>query len=211
VMHGMRKWFRHVGALAVAVGLLAAGSATAATVMVTPGGPTTGTAGASQFRFSTVARTINCTTTSYTARYVSGTFTGVTLPFAISTNLQPLFSLCRITGGLNTTVLCPAATSLNITAGLGMGRAAMTLTSFSCTVSIGTTCSVRIGGSVTATHDDATGTLRVSGTGQSLAATGSTNGSGGTCTTLPNDPTMTFLDATGTDELYTESPRQSIG
>lgn len=202
-------------ALVIAVHALAATTmAPASTITISPGGATTGTAGASQLVLNTARTTIACTTTGYVGTYRRGVFPGVSPPVPISdsTFIQPTFALCRGIGGIGVGVLCTRRTVLNAT-GLTAGTDGVTpisLTSIACTATVlGTQCSVNIGGAVVGDHNNARSQVTVSTTGQTLAATGSTNGTGtGACLALPNDSSVTL--SAGSALVYTESPTQSI-
>jgi hypothetical protein len=211
----MRRHLKHLVTLAVVAGLLASASSASAlnTVTVTSGGATAGTASASQFVLNTAGKTIGCTTTSSNATYLSGTFTSVLLPFTISNTVRLTFSGCVITGGLLSTVSCTSTAVLAAT-GITTTPAQVTpisLTSISCAASVtGAPCSVTIGGGVVGDHNNMFGRVTVATTGQTLTATGSSNGRGGACPTLPNDASVTLTDRSAAALVYTESPAQRI-
>lgn len=201
----MFSTFRRYLALVVATALalaLTASAASANTVVITGGGAIAGTAGATQFRFNTVRRTVNCT--SSTLRATSqppGVYT-TPLPFTFA-NLQFSFTTCTLTGGLTVTVDCTSTIArwqaIGLTAG---GVTPNQITNNSCTVSQSATCSVRINGSVSGSYDNTANILTVFGSssGQSLMAPGST------CSTLPNDPSITFSRSGGGNVDYAVAP-----
>jgi hypothetical protein len=213
----MRRHLKQLMTLMFAASLLAAATATAASaanVTVSPGGTTAGTGGALQFIFNTYRTTITCTTTGYSARYLAGTFTGVSLAFTFSdsTDAQLTFSGCRRPGGAPMTVTCTRATRLKATYYTAGGVTQVSINAIACVATFtGSTCRVNIGGDVSGTHDNSTGEIVVSTTGQSLASSGSSSGSGGGCALLPNDPSVTLSSSpSGFGLVYTESPVQTI-
>lgn len=192
------------------------GQAAASTATVSPGGAVTGTSGASQLALRTNRRSLNCTTSGATATLASNTGA---LPLAVSTNLVPLFGAgfgggrCTVTGGAGITVDCSASpATLSVTGATVSGVTPGTISGIRCSVRLNgsTTCSVNVtnaagtgGGSVTGSYNN-TGSLTVNVAGQSLFATGST------CTTLPNDSSTSFTDASGNALVYSISPVQTV-
>jgi hypothetical protein len=211
----MRKHLRHIVSIAALAGFLAAAATTAsaANVTVSPGGTTAGTAGASQIAFNTTMRTINCRTTGFSARYVTGTFPGVMLafPFSDSTDAQLTFSGCTAAGGVPMTVACTRATKLKATWYTASAMTPISINAIACVATVNNTaCRVNIGGDVSGTHYNSTGQIVVFASGQSVASTGSSSGSGA-CTFLPNDPSVTIAsNPSGLNLVYTESPAQTI-
>jgi hypothetical protein len=191
--------------------LIGAASASASVVVVSPGGAVTGTAGASQIS-GFGARVVTCMgATRYTVTYGTGG-TGVTLPYGIATNLQLAGTGCSITpGGINVTLACTATATASVTGASSAGVTPGTIRGIGCTITVtGSTCSVRVSGQVVSSHSDATSQLTIPTFGQSLVASGSTDGRGGSCSVLPNSAALTLTTDTGTALVFTESPVQRV-
>jgi hypothetical protein len=188
--------------LACTFAFLFSATAGAALVAISPGGNVTGTAGSTQWTFNTARRTVNCTMSDFTARLATGN--GGSFPLGISTNLQPAFSTCTLTGGLRPAIACGATGGWAVT-GRTIGSTTPGTAHVSCQISITGTCSVNIAGSFAFNYSNATGWAElVSPSGQSLVASGST------CTALPNDFSVTFGIVGGGSIFYIVSPYQSM-
>jgi hypothetical protein len=172
------------------VGILAS-SAAASTATVSPGGATSGTAPASQWVFSTQARTFGCTSTGMNATL--GSSSG-SLPLTISSNVQLAVTGCVVTGGLTYTFNCSAVGVFTVTglttAGLTPGRIGL-----QCQTSLSGTCAVIISGDVGVTYINSPSTLRVTGTSttERLRATRAPRS---TCSELVSEPVVVFRGAT---------------
>jgi hypothetical protein len=202
----MYRWFRLPLALVVAL-VMGQGIAAASTATVSPGGAVTGTTGAVQWTLNTAAKTLNCTTAGFTATLASATGT---LPLTIATNLTWLFGSafgggrCTVTGGVGYTSSCGAAT-FKATAVTTGSVTPLSMTGISCAESLaGSSCRVVITGGVTASFDNATSRLTLNTTGQTLVASGST------CTTLPNDTSVSLTDSTRSALVYAITPSTTI-
>jgi hypothetical protein len=203
------NYLKRLLVLGVVLGSLAAvASASAATVTVSPGGAVTGTSGSAQLTFNTAARTLNCTQMAFTATLAS---TSGSYPLAISNNLQFFCSgNMTVVCCVSVTFVCGAA-RWNITGATVSGVTPGRIVGINCTVTVSTTrCSVRISGSVPVSFDNATSQLTIGLAGQSLAATGSTDGASGTCSALPNDTSVSFTDSTGRALVFAVTPRTAI-
>jgi hypothetical protein len=212
----LKKHLKTLVVMVAAISVVAAGSAMAATVRVTPGGAVTGMANLTpRFTFNTARKTLTCTSAEYTATYAGGS--GVTLPFNVSTNFQPLFGAgtgfgsCTVTGGAGITITCAAA-NFAVTSFTASNTTDISL-QLNCQVAIiGATCSVNINGRVPGDYENAGHTVSILvALRQSLAATGSSSGIGRTCASLPNDTSVSFSSSAGSDLDYIGSlPSQSI-
>lgn len=194
---------RWLGVLVVVGCLATAASAPATTVTVTPGGRVTGTAGAVQFVLNTARKTITCSQLSFTATLATSV-TGP-LPLTIATDLTFVCGgTATLVGGLRLTMACGAAT-LKVTATTVGGGTPMAIYGIGCRFTIsGSTCSVNLNGGVTARWSNTSSRLTVDTSGQTLAATGST------CTSLPNDASVTFSDARAAAVVFAVTPTQTI-
>jgi hypothetical protein len=204
----MSSKFRKYLVLAVVAvcSLAIVGQAAATTVTVSPGGAVTGTAGQSKLTLVNTSKVLNCTTSSATATLAGGSTT-------VTSNLQPAFGgPCTATGGIGIGVTCLATGRLVVTGPTASGSTPGRLSGIDCTVTVtGSTCSVNVRGSVDGSYANPTSsTLTVSNTVQSLAATGSTNGRGSTCASLPNDANARFTDQNGNPLAYAISPAQTV-
>jgi hypothetical protein len=204
------KRLRRLLALGVVVGsLVTTASAPAGTVSVSPGGRVTGTAGAVQLVLNTARKTIACSAMIFTATLAPSS-AGV-YPLTIATDLTfRCVGTAAVTGPLPVTIACGGATlkATGLTAG---GKTNVSITGINCTVTVNNSlCSVRITGGVTGSFDNATSVLTINTTGQSLSASGSSNGSGGTCALLPNDASIGFADSTGSPIRFAVTPTTTI-
>jgi hypothetical protein len=201
-----RRWLVPLIVLATAF-VLGQGMATASTATVSPGGNVTGTAGAVQWILSTQARTVNCTSSSFTATLASGTGA---LPFAIATDLRLAFSGCVVTGGLVYIVSCTPAASLNVTGVSITGITPVQITGIACRFSLSATCALDILGSVGGQYTNpATAELRVFGT----AATerlGAVRSAGSTCSALVPEPVVILRGASSVPFNFAVVPRTTI-
>ncbi|WP_027004650.1 hypothetical protein [Conexibacter woesei] len=153
-----------------------------------------------RFTSNTTGKSYNCTSSQLRATLISATGQA---PLLVSSNVAwtfPASGSCTVTGGLSVNIGCTTSENwvvLGITvSGITAGQAGL-----DCTVSLSAspTCRVRIAGSVPMQFDNL-GTVTVPNTGQSLAATGST------CTTLPNDTSVTVSTPAGPSIIYAVSP-----
>lgn len=191
--------------LAALSALLAIGAGLASaslTATVTPNpSAVTGTAGALQYSFNTARRTVDCTTSS--VRATLGSAAGAS-PLAISTNLAWGLSGCTQTGGLRFFWTCSANQNLSVTGATAAGVTTATA-GIDCVESISATCSVHITGRMSVTYNNLTSQLTlISPSGQSIFATGST------CSTLPNDVSVTMGSSTGGNLVFTVSPLTTV-
>jgi hypothetical protein len=171
----------------------------------------TGTAGASQIS-GFLTRTIACQgATRYTTTYGTGA-TGVTLPYTIATNLQLTFTGCWVLpGGTPVTIACSATATFSLTGLTSSWVTPGRVSGNSCTVTVtASTCSVRLAGMVLTSHSDATAQVTIPTSGQSLIASGSTDGRSGTCSVLPNAFGLTLANDTGGALVFAESPAQRV-
>jgi hypothetical protein len=205
------KHLKRLVVLGVLVGCLTAtaASASATTVTVSPGGRVTGTAGAGRWVFNTARKTINCTQLAFTATLATSV-TG-TLPLTIATNLA---FVCRgtaaVTGGAGVIVNCTAG-NLNVTSGAIGGILNMSVTGIGCTFTVvGTMCSARLTGGLLGSWSNPLSQLTINTAGQTLAATGSSDGRGGTCPFLANDTSVSSTDATGAALRFAVTPTTTI-
>jgi hypothetical protein len=213
-----RAWLVFVAALWV-LGTVGGANAAAYTATFSPGGAVTATGGAVQLTFNTARKTLNCTTSGFTATVRSGSFSG--FPYAAATDVVWLFGAsfgtggrCTVTGGAGITMACDrqtynlaATTSGNVTAGRIGINCLPTVT--------GSRCKVQILGSVPATFDNSTSrlTIATSGSpGQLLLAQGSDDGTGSrvACRLLPDDSSISFSDSSRAAPLMTVTPTQTL-
>jgi hypothetical protein len=192
--------------------MFAQGVAAASTVAVSPGGVTTGVAGAPRWTFRNTGKTFDCTTSRFVATLTPGTSTGVTLPFAVASDLQFAFGPpCTMTGGLGFAFSCDPSASLRVTGSTVAGDTPLAITNVVCQLSLtGSTCTVRILGSVRGNYSNGSVSLTVASSGQSLVAVGSSNGRGSTCASLPNDTSVSFTDGSGNSLVFAVTPSSSI-
>jgi hypothetical protein len=201
------KFRRHLALVVVSAFVLAcmASAAPAATVDLVGGGTITGNAGATQFTFNTARRTISCTGSALNATsQPPGRYLGVALPFTYA-NTQLSFSGCTLTGGIRAPVGCAGTIALwqgtRLTAG---GVTPNQITNNSCAITLSGTCYGTIAGSVSGSYDNTANKLTVTSPGgQGLAFT---KGALSTCTTLPNDPSITYAGVPGPDVVYAIAP-----
>ena len=87
----------------------------------------------------------------------------------------------------------------------------ISITSVTCAVNVtASSCRVTISGGLPGDHNNALGQITVATTGQTVTTTGSTDGAGGTCASLPNDGSVTFLGVSPSPNvIYRESPAQT--
>jgi hypothetical protein len=180
-MHAI-SGLRRLALLIATTALLAAAAASTAsadTVVVLNGTGVTGsTVGGGAIINLGTTRAVSCTT--YSSRVDISTQPPGTFPIQIGSNLDELFSTCRVTGGLAAIVSC-ANSPVNVTTQSTLDTTPISLTGFSCQIALTSapTCNVRVTGSMTASYDNTTQVL-TTGT-QSLTSSAST------CTaTFPN-------------------------
>jgi hypothetical protein len=200
--------------VAVMAVVLGQGVAAASTATVSPGGPTTGTSAGVQWALRTTGKTLNCSTAGFTQTLASASGA---LPLAVATDMKWMFGSgflggsCTQTGGAGFTFTCSATASLNATGPSVAGVTPMQIRGFSCLAAVnGTTCSVRITGALLGRYNSAASQLTVNATGQMLFATGSSNGSGGTCGSLPNDTSVSLTDSSGASLIYAINPSTTL-
>jgi hypothetical protein len=208
------KHIKRIVALAVLGGVLVTGaaSASASTVTVSPGGAVTGTGGGMQIVLNTARKTINCTTSRFTATYNTGG-TGVTLPFVVSSNMQLAFTGCRVVGGVNVTMTCFATALLSVTGVTVAGTTSVSITRITCIITVtGSRCTAVLTGTLAGTHSNTSGQITVLTTGQALVLSGSDDGTGTgrPCASLPNDASVTLSNAAGGALVLTEVPPMLI-
>jgi hypothetical protein len=190
-------------ALVAITSLVAATGASANTATPAPAGAFTATTGLVSFTLNTVRRTMTCSTSTVTATTAAATGA---LPLTVASNVQFTFGgPCNLTGGLGITIRCANPASLNATGLTVNGVTSMSLTGISCVAAITASCTVNLGGTVIGYYDNSPKALTIFGFGQTMAATGSSNGSGGACSPLPNDASVTF-NANTPPLVYTPSP-----
>jgi hypothetical protein len=195
-----------IAALVLAALSASVPSAGALTVTVSPGGRVTGTANTGvQFVFNTTRKTITCTTATFTATLAGGS------PL-ITFDMVPTYSSCRLVGGPPISGPC-SSNNLTVTGSTSSGLTPISLTNFICTPTVtGSTCSVRFtnvlgtgGGTFSGRFNNTGSQLSIAVTGQSLAASGST------CSTLPNDTSVTMSSVIpGGAVVYVVTPTQTI-
>jgi hypothetical protein len=202
-------FLKPIAAAVIAVAsLVGVASATASTATPTPAGAYTATSGILQFTLNTARKSLNCTSSSYTA---TDAVASGTLPLTLASNVQFTFSgPCTVTGGAGITFRCPNPASLNATGVTVNGVSSMSLTGISCTVNVtASACAVTLGGTVIGYYDNRARALTIFNFAQTMTTSGSTNGSGGACTLLPNDSSVTFT-GNPSSLVYTPSPARSI-
>ena len=178
--------------LLVVSSAIAASPAMASTATVSPGGATTGSAGTVQWSWQTARRTLNCTSSGFTATV--GSVSG-SLPLTIATDMTWNFGLCRIVGGTTYVFTCTPG-ALRVT-GLTVSGVTPGSADLRCVIRLTGTCLERVTGTVPVRFDNFTGAVTLSATGQTLI------GSGSTCVSLPNDVSMNLANGSGDDlDLY---------
>jgi hypothetical protein len=174
----------------VATSFAALAEAAGATI---PTGPVTGTGGAVLFSGGT---RINCGTSSFTATFRNP----MTPPLIVANDLQLRFATCTRLGGIVLTVACTNRAVLTATGASVSGVTPASLTGINCVFSVTGGCSAALSGGVTGFFTNASSSLTINTTGQTLAFSGST------CTsTLPNGAT-TFTNSTGGAAVYRVNP-----
>jgi hypothetical protein len=206
-----------VPVLVAAASLAAVSQASAATVVVSPGGAVTATATRATRLVINGSATVNCTSSSATATLANGS--AASYPVTISSNVTLRFTGCTITGGVPVTVTCTGTARLNVTGTTNTGVTPHTtpgqLTTISCDIVLGSTCATTVTGSAKGVYTDpaatpttALGSLTI-GTAAGDQVLTSTPRAGSTCTTLPGG-SATFTDNAGSPSVYTVSPRTFI-
>jgi hypothetical protein len=209
-MFHLRRFSFMLTAALCACAVVLPGSASAALRATVAPNPSavTATGGAAKFTSNRALKVYNCATSAFRATLGSAAG-GAPLP--ISSNVNWGFGgPCTVTGGLNVGFACTNVENFTVdgvtVAGVTPGQVGL-----DCTVSVvGARCSVQIVGSVLVSYDNATSTVTVLTTGQTLVAQNSSNGAGGACAPLPNDTSVTFSNAAGANLVLTVAPATTI-
>jgi hypothetical protein len=194
-------------AVLVMASLSSTATAGAATATIT-GGPTlSGTATTSTLlKLHGRGKTLSCTGGTANGTVAASTSGSIPPGFRVGT-LTPAFTGCNIVGGLGITVTCQPA-ALNVEGNTTSGSTKGSLTSISCHIFVTTqtACRITVSGAIGVTHANTPSTIITDTNHQSLVATGSTNGTGGACATLPSDASARFVNSSNGDLQYNVSP-----
>jgi hypothetical protein len=185
----------------------AAAAASAATATITGGPTVTGTASNTLFKFHTTAKAWSCTGATSNGTVVASA-TGTLPPGIRVGTVTPAFTGCGLAGGIGFTVACqPAAFTVNAITAAGSTKGSLAGISCHIFVTSQTACRYTLAGSLGITYTNGTSPTLVTDTNhQSLAVTNSTNGTGGACALLLNDPSVRFTSQTSGDQTYAITP-----
>jgi hypothetical protein len=191
----------------IVMSLTSATSALAATATITGGPTVNGTASTSTlFKNHTAGKTYSCTGSALNGT-VSPSSSGSIPPGFRTGTLTPSFTGCNIVGGLGITIVCQndgwVITGLTVA-----GNTPGAITGISCHlfVTAQTACRKHVVGSVGATFSNAAHSLIIDVNHQNLSRINSTNGMGGTCSVLPNDPSARWVSPLNADLVFNVSP-----
>ncbi|WP_027007538.1 hypothetical protein [Conexibacter woesei] len=202
----MHLFTRSIGLLTAALfaSFVFAGAASALTVTVTPSPSAITGTGTTPWQLTIQPSgggptVFTCVNAGFTATVRSATGAG---PLAIATNYQQTFSSCRV-AGISYTDTCSGTAVLSVTGVTVSGVTPLTLSSLSCTATIGGCGSARITGTIPETYNNTTRQLTVLTTGQALTVSGTT------CSRIPNGA-ATFAATGGGNFVYAVSPATTI-
>ncbi|MCZ4491180.1 MAG: hypothetical protein JWP53_109 [Conexibacter sp.] len=195
-----------------AASLTSVATAGAATATIT-GGPNISAAAATStlLKFHTTNKTWSCTGATGNGSVAASTAGSIPPGFRVGT-LTLAFTGCNWAGGLGFTVACqPSALNVNGVTTAGSTRGSLTGISCQFFVTSQTACRLKLAGGVGVTYANPSGgfsgaSMVTDTDHQTLAASDSTNGAGGACALLPNDPSARFSNPFSGDLQYNLSP-----